>query len=72
MHPREELKLLEITQYCLSLRRGSTHLRSILGKNRIKGKHLRRNLVPSLWEGIKPPTCQGVVQGDLLLPWVHL
>ena len=47
-----ELQILETNQYCLNLRRRYTHLRSILWKNRIEGKHLGRNLVPSLLEGI--------------------
>lgn len=36
-------RFLKTNQYCLNLRRGYTHLRSILWENRIKGKHLRRN-----------------------------
>lgn len=48
------------------------YLRSILWENRIKGKHLRRNLAASFLEGILASTGQGVIQGDLLLPWIHL
>lgn len=48
------------------------YLRSILWENRIKGKHLWRNLAASFLEGILASTGQGVIQGDLLLPWIHL
>lgn len=60
-----------INQHRLSLV-AFTHLGGVLWENRIKGEHLRRNLAASFLEGILTPTGQGVVQGDLLLPWIHL